>query len=94
MSSCRLQNSLTTLPARINIPSKPQPCCSTSPSSLSNNSRVFCCGYSFRNQVKKMEEGHHDLSKVTVAGDPQLLQNKVNAVYLAGPAKLQAVTEF
>ncbi|KAJ6901579.1 hypothetical protein NC651_019372 [Populus alba x Populus x berolinensis] len=36
-----------------------------------------------------MEEGHHDLSKVTVAGDPQLLQNKVNAVRLAGPAKLQ-----
>ncbi|KAJ6986571.1 hypothetical protein NC653_019939 [Populus alba x Populus x berolinensis] len=37
-----------------------------------------------------MEEGHHDLSKVTVAGDPQLLQNKVNTVRLAGPAKLQS----
>ena len=44
--------------------------------------------------MKKMEEGHHDLSKVTVAGDPQLLQNKVNAVYLAGPAKLQVFLFF
>ncbi|KAL3581216.1 hypothetical protein D5086_015548 [Populus alba] len=41
-----------------------------------------------------MEEGHHDLSKVTVAGDPQLLQNKVNAVRLAGPTKLQVIADF
>ena len=50
--------------------------------------RVLCY------QVKKMEAGHHDLSKVTVAGDPQLLQKKIVAVRLAGPSKLQVFLFF
>jgi len=41
-----------------------------------------------------MEAGHHDLSKVTVVGDPQLLQRKIDAVCLAGPAKLQVFIFF
>ncbi|KAB5529903.1 hypothetical protein DKX38_019984 [Salix brachista] len=38
--------------------------------------------------------GHHDLSKVTVVGDPQLLQKKIDAVRLAGPSKLQVIADF
>ena len=56
--------------------------------------RVLCCGYSSKNQVKKMEAGHHDLSKVTVVGDPQLLQRRIDAVRLAGPTKLQVFLFF
>ncbi|CAK7325174.1 unnamed protein product [Dovyalis caffra] len=41
-----------------------------------------------------MEEGHHDLSKDTVVGDPQLLQKKIDAVRLGGPAKLQVIADF
>ncbi|KAJ6717440.1 5'-NUCLEOTIDASE [Salix purpurea] len=88
MSCYRLQNILTALPACINITYSPQPCYFTFTSPPSNNSRVLCY------QVKKMEAGHHDLSKVTVAGDPQLLQKKIDAVRLAGPSKLQVIADF
>ncbi|KAJ4849634.1 hypothetical protein Tsubulata_017743 [Turnera subulata] len=36
----------------------------------------------------------HDLSKVTVVDDPQLLQDKISAVRRAGPAKLQVIADF
>ncbi|XP_011024137.1 PREDICTED: 7-methylguanosine phosphate-specific 5'-nucleotidase A [Populus euphratica] len=94
MSCYRLQNILTALPACVNITYNPQPCYLIFTSPPSNNSRVLCSGYSSKNQVKKMEAGHHDLSKVTVFGDPQLLQRKIDAVRLAGPAKLQVIADF
>ncbi|KAB5539125.1 hypothetical protein DKX38_016658 [Salix brachista] len=88
MSCYRLQNILTALPSCINIAYSPQPCYFTFTSPPSNNFRALCY------QVKKMEAGHHDLSKVTVAGDPQLLQKKIDAVRLAGPSKLQVIADF
>ncbi|KAJ4720535.1 5'-nucleotidase [Melia azedarach] len=53
--------------------------------------RVCCCGDSF-SAGKVME--NHDLSKVTVMGNPDLLQKKISEIRLAGPSKLQVIADF
>ncbi|GKU91489.1 hypothetical protein SLEP1_g5356 [Rubroshorea leprosula] len=42
----------------------------------------------------EMEEREHQLSKLTVIGDPQLLDQKIAAIRSAGPSKLQVIADF
>lgn len=46
------------------------------------------CTFSFNSRTQ-MED--HDLSKFTVTADPQSLENKISAIRLAGPSKLQVL---
>ncbi|ESR59037.1 5'-nucleotidase [Citrus sinensis] len=57
-------------------------CCTSSP-------RVWnrCCS-----AQNKME--NQDLSKFTIKGDPQSLQNKISQIRMAGPSKLQVIADF
>lgn len=54
--------------------------------------RAWCCGNSLNTERMDMEK--HDLSDVTVVGDPQLLQKKVSTIRMAGPARLQVIFVF
>ncbi|GAV72770.1 UMPH-1 domain-containing protein, partial [Cephalotus follicularis] len=49
---------------------------------------------SYINNRNQIQMEHHDLSKVTVVHDMQLLHSKISAIRTAGPAKLQVIADF
>ncbi|XP_044461687.1 cytosolic 5'-nucleotidase 3 [Mangifera indica] len=61
------------------------------PSHFSSRAWRCVCTFSFNSRTQ-MED--HDLSKFTVTADPQSLENKISAIRLAGPSKLQVIADF
>ncbi|XP_057980159.1 uncharacterized protein LOC131165978 isoform X4 [Malania oleifera] len=57
------------------------------------NSRVWCCSGRGR-PGDHMEELDPSKECEAVVGDPQLLQKKIAAIQMAGPAKLQVIADF
>ncbi|XP_057463228.1 uncharacterized protein LOC130753261 isoform X1 [Actinidia eriantha] len=60
------------------------------------NPRVWCCSYRNRNQIEMEQIGVEDSngSSVVVVGDKEMLEKKIAAIRLAGPAKLQVIADF
>ncbi|OIT30758.1 PREDICTED: cytosolic 5'-nucleotidase 3 isoform X1 [Nicotiana attenuata] len=59
------------------------------------NFRVWCCSQSGKNQAQ-MEQVvvNGSESHLVVVDNPNLLQKKISAIRLAGPAKLQVIADF
>lgn len=56
--------------------------------------RHYFVRFTYCHRRIEMEEHEHQLSKLTVIGDPQLLDQKIAAIRSAGPSKLQVLRFF
>ncbi|KAH0711654.1 hypothetical protein KY289_007613 [Solanum tuberosum] len=70
------------------------PICRTSFSSFRFNLRVWCCSQSGKNQGQMEQIVVNGSETQVVVDDSNLLQKKISAIRLGGPAKLQVIADF
>ncbi|KAL5733738.1 hypothetical protein ACOSQ2_033430 [Xanthoceras sorbifolium] len=54
----------------------------------------FPCQFASTTRESRNQMEDHHLSNVTVIADPNSLQNKISAIRMAGPSKLQVIADF